>query len=210
MKASPLTWLRMPALLAVLVLGMVLGLAAPSRADEPVKGEIKVVNEANYTRLVFRLDEIVDSKVRQSGAILVIEFKKPVAISVDRINAGAPTFISAARRDPDGKAVRIALAQKLRVNAIPAAERLYVDLLPEPWTGVLPGLPQDVVDELASRTRQAEAQLTKQRAAGKSKDMPTVRVKVDPINIYAKLDANVRVQLDKEVQSEIQQNPNLF
>ncbi|MBO9710743.1 MAG: YnbE family lipoprotein [Caulobacter sp.] len=39
---------------------------------------------------------------------------------------------------------------------------------------------------------------------------PTVRVKVDPINIYAKLDANVRVQLDKEVQSAIQQNPNLF
>ena len=39
---------------------------------------------------------------------------------------------------------------------------------------------------------------------------PTVRVKVDPINIYAKLDANVRVQLDKEVQSAIQQNPTLF
>jgi hypothetical protein len=39
---------------------------------------------------------------------------------------------------------------------------------------------------------------------------PTIHVKVDPINIYAKLDANVRVQLDKEVQSAIQQNPNLF
>lgn len=39
---------------------------------------------------------------------------------------------------------------------------------------------------------------------------PTVRVKVDPINIYAKLDADVRVRLDKEVQSLIQQNPNLF
>ena len=34
----------------------------------------------------------------------------------------------------------------------------------------------------------------------------TIHVKVDPINIYAKLDANVRVQLDKEVQSAIQQN----
>lgn len=39
---------------------------------------------------------------------------------------------------------------------------------------------------------------------------PTVKVEVAPINIYAKLDANVRVQLDKEVQSAIQQNPNLF
>jgi hypothetical protein len=37
-----------------------------------------------------------------------------------------------------------------------------------------------------------------------------VRVKVDPINIYAKLDADVRVRLDKDVQALIQQNPNLF
>lgn len=39
---------------------------------------------------------------------------------------------------------------------------------------------------------------------------PTIRVQVAPINIYAKLDADVRVKLDKEVQSLIQQNPNLF
>jgi hypothetical protein len=38
----------------------------------------------------------------------------------------------------------------------------------------------------------------------------TVRVKVDPINIYAKLDADVRIKLDREVQTAIQQNPNLF
>lgn len=39
---------------------------------------------------------------------------------------------------------------------------------------------------------------------------PTIRVQVEPISIYAKLDANVRVRLDKEVQSAIQQNPNIF
>lgn len=39
---------------------------------------------------------------------------------------------------------------------------------------------------------------------------PTVRLEVAPINIYAKLDADVRVRLDKEVQSMIQQNPSLF
>jgi hypothetical protein len=39
---------------------------------------------------------------------------------------------------------------------------------------------------------------------------PTVHVKVDPITIYAKLDADVRVHLDKDVQKLIQQNPNLF
>jgi hypothetical protein len=39
---------------------------------------------------------------------------------------------------------------------------------------------------------------------------PTVRVEVAPINIYARLDANVRVRLDQAVQTLIQQNPNLF
>jgi hypothetical protein len=39
---------------------------------------------------------------------------------------------------------------------------------------------------------------------------PTIHVKVDPISINAKLDADVRIKLDKEVQALIQQNPNLF
>jgi len=39
---------------------------------------------------------------------------------------------------------------------------------------------------------------------------PTIRVEVAPINIYAKLDADVRVRLDKEVQTAISQNPDLF
>lgn len=39
---------------------------------------------------------------------------------------------------------------------------------------------------------------------------PTINVKVEPISIYAKLDADVRIRLDKEVSSAIQQNPNLF
>ncbi|MDE2183854.1 MAG: YnbE family lipoprotein [Alphaproteobacteria bacterium] len=39
---------------------------------------------------------------------------------------------------------------------------------------------------------------------------PTIRVEVAPINIYAKLDADVRVRLDNEVKQGIAQNPNLF
>ncbi len=39
---------------------------------------------------------------------------------------------------------------------------------------------------------------------------PTVRVEVAPISIYAKLDADVRVRLDREVQTAITQNPDLF
>ncbi|WP_370545486.1 YnbE family lipoprotein [Caulobacter sp. 17J80-11] len=39
---------------------------------------------------------------------------------------------------------------------------------------------------------------------------PTIHVKVDPITIYAKLDADVRIRLDDEVKALIKQNPDLF
>lgn len=39
---------------------------------------------------------------------------------------------------------------------------------------------------------------------------PTIRLQVAPIQIYAKLDADVRVRLDQELQQLLQQNPNLF
>lgn len=39
---------------------------------------------------------------------------------------------------------------------------------------------------------------------------PTINVKVEPITIYAKLDADVRVRLDEDLKRLIAQNPNLF
>ena len=39
---------------------------------------------------------------------------------------------------------------------------------------------------------------------------PTIRLEVAPIEIYAKLDADVRVRLDRELQDLLVENPNLF
>lgn len=39
---------------------------------------------------------------------------------------------------------------------------------------------------------------------------PTIRLQVDPIQIYAKLDADVRVRLDQELRDLLVENPNLF
>jgi hypothetical protein len=47
-------------------------------------------------------------------------------------------------------------------------------------------------------------------ATGAAACTPTVRLQVDPIQIYAKLDADVRVRLDKELQDLLAENPNLF
>ena len=159
-----------------IALGVLL-LCTPSRAD-PVKGEATVVTDGGYARLVIKLDEEVESKVTTSGTVLIVAFSKPVSIPLERLSSRASDYISAARQDPDGSSIRIALAKKVKVNTINAAERLYVDLLPENWVGLAPGLPQDIIDELTRRTREAERQLRKQQLAAKPKTDATIRVKV--------------------------------
>lgn len=151
---------------------------AAARADDPIKGEVKTISDGGYVRLMFQFDEAVEATTRVAGAIIVISFNKPVAVAVERLSVNAGEYISAARRDPDGGAIRIALTRKAKVNTIVAAERLYVDLLPESWKGPMPGLPQEVIDELVRRAREAERQLHQQRAAEKQKKPPLVRVKV--------------------------------
>jgi len=61
-----------------------------------------------------------------------------------------------------------------------------------------------------SRTRTRLALIGFIAAVGAGACTPTVRLQVDPIQIYAKLDADVRVRLDKELQDLLAENPNLF
>src|SRR6478735_3595197 len=168
-------WL--PVFVAALAL-LALAPVGAVRADDPIKGEVKAVTDGGYVRLMFQFDEAVEATTRVSGAIVIITFNKPVALAVERLNVNVPEYISAARRDPDGSAIRIALMRKVKLNTITAAERLYVDLLPENWKGPMPGLPQEVIDGLVRRARDAERQLRQQRAADKQKKPPLVRVKV--------------------------------
>jgi tetratricopeptide (TPR) repeat protein len=127
---------------------------AQSRA-ELVPGVNATVNDG-YARLVFALGDDIDASVRTAGNVVIVTFSKPVFFSVDRLSMQAPAYIGAARRDPDGKAVRMALARKITVNSIAAGNKFFVDLLPDTWTGPPPSLPQDVVEELARRAREVE------------------------------------------------------
>lgn len=52
--------------------------------------------------------------------------------------------------------------------------------------------------------------VTAASAAGLMACTPTVNLNVNMSPIYAKLDVNVRVQLDEDVKALVQQNPNLF
>jgi tetratricopeptide (TPR) repeat protein len=130
-----------------------------------------------YARIVVKLAEDVESEVTQAGTILVIRFKRPVDVPVDILSDAAPDYIGSARRDPDGSAIRLALSRKVTVNSMVAGERIFIDLLPDGWKGMPPGLPQDVVKELSERARAAERALRQQRAAMEGKQRPPIRVR---------------------------------
>src|SRR4029077_18014414 len=98
-------------------------------------------------------------------------------VNVDRVRQGTGAYIGAARRDPDGKAVRIALAPRVTMNSMAAGDRLYGDLLPDSWSGLPPGLPREVIEELARRARDAEKKLRQERSAAQQNKMAPSRVR---------------------------------
>ncbi len=148
----------------------------PAHAD-PVHGEATLATENGYARLVVKLDEDVDSEVSVAGSILIIRFKRAVDVPVDQLSDAVPDYVGSARRDPDGSAIRLALSRKVKINSMVAGERLFVDLLPDSWKGMPPGLPQEVVRELSERARAAERALRQQQAANAPKPLPPVRVR---------------------------------
>ena len=167
------------ALEALLLLGLWLMFVPPAgAAPAAIPAEVGVSTSAGFARLVFHFAEEVDADINLSNGILVIAFKRPVDISVDRIAIGAPDYVSVARRDPDGMAVRLALGRKVTANSMMAGDRLFVDLLPEGWVGLPPGLPQEVVDNLARRAREAEKMERERREVAERKQPAPIRVRV--------------------------------
>ncbi|MEJ2626190.1 MAG: tetratricopeptide repeat protein [Pseudolabrys sp.] len=185
----------LPALL--LVVAVLTG--APARADM-LPGRVSTATDHGFARMVFKFDQPVPARVSLNWPILVVHFGKPVNVSVDRLSEGMPTYISAARSDPDGTAVRIALVRKVKFHVIPAGRRLFIDLLPESWSGLLPGLPQDVIDELARRADEADKLIDKaQRATQKALANP-IRVKVATLPTFSRyiFDLKTKTHVDPE------------
>ena len=164
-------------LLAVVVLLAGLAVSQPCRADDPVRGEATFTSGGGFARLVLKLAEDVESEVSTAGSIIIIHFKRPVDIPVDKLSDAVPDYVGSARRDPDGTAIRLSLSRRATVNTMTAGERIFVDFLPDSWTGPPPALPAAVVRELAERARAAERALRQQLAVNAAKKRPPVRVR---------------------------------
>jgi tetratricopeptide (TPR) repeat protein len=168
---------RWPSSLAALLILVSLTLSDARGAPDLVRGEATFAAADGYARLVFKLAADVGTEVTAAGSILVIRFNRPVDIPVERLSEAVPDYVSSARRDPDGSAIRLSLVRRVRISTMAAGERIFVDMLPDGWKGPPPSLPMEVVRELAERARVAERALRLQRAEGEARKRPPIRVR---------------------------------
>jgi tetratricopeptide (TPR) repeat protein len=151
--------LRLPRSLAfgigLSALAVAAGLGAPAlAADATLRGDVM---PPGFGRLSLTFDEPTPTRIRVSNGVLVVAFGSSVKVDVAKIARELPAYISIARVDPDGRGMRLALTRPFRTNLIEAGERAFIDILPENWTGVLPGPPPEVLAEISERLRAAEA-----------------------------------------------------
>src|SRR5579884_917627 len=156
--------------------------AAPSplAATDPIKTSISADLSGGYARLVFTMAEYDEATARLTNNVLVISFQNPITTSVDRLTVQLPGYVGAVRLDPDGKAIRFALSQPVTLHATSADEKYFIDLLPQSWSGPPPGLPAQVIADLARRAREADLLQRRDHAQQRSSEPIRVRVAVQP------------------------------
>lgn len=125
-------------------------------ASAQVKAKLDAVPEDGFGRIIFEFDRMPKYSHTVTGTILALDFGESVVVDLSRVNNEIRDYVSIARRDPDGRAVRFALTKRYRVNLMEAGTKLFVDLIPRNWVGLPPSLPKKVIARLARLTAEAE------------------------------------------------------
>ncbi|OKL45294.1 tetratricopeptide repeat protein [Pseudovibrio exalbescens] len=140
---------------------------------------VTATQEDGFARLVINFPErtlLPDYDALVTAGVLRIAFPDGIDTNIDEVPALLSDYISVARRDPDGAALRFALKQPVNVNSMEAGEKLFVDLLPRSWQGMPPPLPEDVVADLAKRAEAAMRRLREIERDQKQKEVEQAQV----------------------------------
>ena len=124
---------------------MGLALLAPGSAVAGVKAGY----EDGYARIVIRDAAVSTPRTEINDGLVFIDLEKAIAVDLSDIPASIPQAVSAARLDPDGRGIRLALVREFRINTVRAGDELYIDILPMGWTGPMPALPPEAIKRLS-------------------------------------------------------------
>lgn len=189
-----------PVRAAVSILAVVLVLVPAIASAETLNADIVASEEKGYGRIVITFRDralLPEYDALSANGVLRIRFRDVVMAQVESVPVNMPQYVSIARRDPDGSAIRFALMRDFRVNTMEAGEKLFIDLLPASWQGMPPGLPDDVVRELARRAEEAIRRARAlEQARLKGQEEPTVELSVGTNPTFTRLSFDWNVNFD--------------
>jgi tetratricopeptide (TPR) repeat protein len=188
---------------AIFLVAALVSLTVPasiSSADtlEPV--ELEVSQEQGFGRIVLTFKDrtllpTYDAVI--TGGVLRISFQDPIDVNVDDVPLDLSDYVTIARRDPDGAAIRFALKTQYQINTLEAGEKLFIDILPMTWSGLPPGLPDDVVRELAKRAEEAMRKVRAlEQARLKAQEGPQVTLHVGEHPTFTRLVFDWSIKFD--------------
>ncbi|MBH0236875.1 tetratricopeptide repeat protein [Methylobrevis albus] len=188
-------WLGVVALAA---LGLLAAAASPEAADRVA---VTAWQEPGYGRLVLSFtdrDLLPQYSLSTANGVLSISFTEPVMADVGRVATTLSAYVPVARLDPDGTGMRFVLGRGVKVNKLEAGERLFVDLLPPDWRGEPPGLPPEVVAELAKRAEAAIRRVRELESGDMRRVEPKLEVRTGRSPTFSRFVFNWNVPFDTE------------
>ena len=121
-----------------LSLALILALCAgPAFGTDRVTGKA----QNGYRRLSFSLDSPAKITATATGAVLAIAFDRKSDLDIAALLAAAPGLIASGHADADGKTLRFALSQAVKLHVSQQGLAAVVDIAPADFAGAMPDLP---------------------------------------------------------------------
>ena len=158
--------------------------ALPAHAADAVF--VKAEELQGFARLRFQWPDAVTVEAQESNGVVVLKFARPFQASLNDLPIELPNYVALARQDADGSTLRLALKFPFRVEALTAANEVYVNLIPENSRSGFPGLPPEVLQrEQAARAAAEKAEAARRALALVA--LPDVPVRVGVHNSYSRI-----------------------
>jgi len=172
----------MRGLTAIFVVGAAILLFGTTQVAAQERVEVTAMQMEGFGRVVLTFPDRFDLPqytISSENGVLALEFVEPLAVFLPDISGTLAQYVAISRVDPDKRGIRFGLTNIFNVNSLEAGEQLYVDFLPDNWQGLPPGLPAEVVAELARRAQDAAAVAELQRRIEFTRvNNPTAKVSV--------------------------------
>ncbi len=111
--------------------------ASPVRAAD----DVSVSTNDGYGRILFTLAPLAHARASAAGGVFTITFDRKVGVDPAQIAQTLSPYIANGRIDPDGKTLRFALTQNVRLHTSTMGTKIAIDLLPSAYAGTPPDLP---------------------------------------------------------------------